>query len=329
MVAKRPFVRYLVRRLIILATSFCVAIIALFILLRIMPGDPSDSLIPIGATKEQINAAKHLVGTDQSLPTQFVHWISNLVSLHFGNSLISGSPVGPEILSRLRITVPLTLISFLIAILISVPVGYLSAQKGATWYGRTLNTISQFGIAIPVFWVGLIFIYAFALHWMIFPAGGFPASGWADFGGSIKSLALPIATISFVMSASLARYVRSATLDVRNSEYLRTARSLGFSLRQAMLSHGVRNAASPIISILGIELATTFVGAVVVETVFALPGLGSMLVKAIQENDYVAVQGVLFVSTLIVMLGGFGADALQKWIDPRLNRFSNQNGVQS
>jgi peptide/nickel transport system permease protein len=191
-----------------------------------------------------------------------------------------------------------------------------------------LNTISQFGIAIPIFWVGLIFIYSFALRLMILPAGGFPPNGWSDFGGSLKSLVLPVATISFVMSASLTRYVRSATLDVLNSEYLRTARALGFSQRQAIWNHGVRNAASPIISILGIELATTFVGAVVVETVFALPGLGSMLVRAIQESDYVSMQGVLFVSTLVVMMSGFFADALQKWVDPRLNRFSIKSETQ-
>ena len=113
-------------------------------------------------------------------------------------------------------------------------------------------------------------------------------------------------------------------LDVLNSDFLRTSRSLGFSFRQALWAHGVRNAAAPVISILGIELATTFVGAVVVETVFALPGLGSLLVKAIQENDYASVQGVLFVSTLIVMISGFAADALQKWLDPRLNRYTNE-----
>jgi len=327
-VVKHPLLRYLSRRLIILLSSFAVALVALFVLLRVIPGDPAATLAPIGATPQQIAAARHLVGTDQTLLSQFIHWVSQISTFHLGNSLISGSPIAPEIASRLRITIPLTLISFAIAILIAVPVGYLAAQRSSTWYGRVLNTISQFGIAIPIFWVGLIFIYSFALRLMILPAGGFPPNGWSDFGGSLKSLVLPVATISFVMSASLTRYVRSATLDVLNSEYLRTARALGFSQRQAIWNHGVRNAASPIISILGIELATTFVGAVVVETVFALPGLGSMLVRAIQESDYVSMQGVLFVSTLVVMMSGFFADALQKWVDPRLNRFSIKSETQ-
>jgi peptide/nickel transport system permease protein len=321
---KHPLVRYLARRILILFASFASALIALFVLLRIIPGDPSDSLIPIGATPDQIKAAKHLVGTDKPLIFQFGHWLTQITTFHFGNSLISGSPVAPEIAARLRITLPLTLIAFVIAIVIAVPIGFLAAYKGGTWYGRLLNTISQFGIAIPVFWVGLIFIYAFALKFLILPAGGFPPNGWSNFGGALKSLILPVATISFVMSASLARYIRSATLDVLQSDFLRTSRALGFSLKRSIWSHGIRNAAAPVISILGIELATTFVGAVVVETVFALPGLGSMLVKAIQENDYASVQGVLFVSTLIVMVSGFAADALQKWLDPRLNRYANE-----
>lgn len=322
-----PFLRYLVRRIAILIVSFWVALVGLFLLLRVVPGDPSDSLIPIGATSDQIAAAKHLVGTDKPLLSQFLHWISQISTFHFGDSLISGTPIAPEILSRLRITIPLTLFSFVVAILLAVPIGYLAAQKSQTWYGRALNTISQFGIAIPVFWVGLIFIYAFSLRLMVLPAGGFPPNGWASPLDSLKSLVLPVSTIAFVMSASLARYVRSATLEVLQSDYLRTARALGYSKRQALWNHGIRNGAAPIISILGIELATTFVGAVVVETVFALPGLGSMLIKAIQENDYVAVQGVLFVSTLIVMISGFGAEVLQRWTDPRLNRFSSESSA--
>src|ERR1700685_1825009 len=150
--AKYPFLRYLVRRFLILIASFSSALVVLFVLLRILPGDPSDSLIPIGATSEQILAAKHLVGTDKPLFVQFIHWISQITTLHFGNSLISGSPVAPEIVSRLRITLPLTFIAFAVAILIAVPVGFLIANKGNTWYGKVLNTVSQFGIAIPVFW---------------------------------------------------------------------------------------------------------------------------------------------------------------------------------
>lgn len=323
LLSKVPFLRYLVRRLVVLFIALASAMTVLFILLRIIPGDPSNALLPIGATASQIEAAKKSVGTDIPLLAQFYHWVSQLLSFNFGKSLISDSPVGSDITARLKVTIPLTLLSFTLAVLISAPLGFIAAYKSRTWYGNAINSATQFGIAIPVFWIGLILIYVFALKLMILPAGGFPASGWADPVGSFKSLLLPIVTIAIAMSASLTRYVRSATLDVISSDFLRTSRSLGFSISQSMRRHALRNAVAPVISILGIELATTFVGAVVVESVFALPGLGSMLVKAITEHDYPVIQGVLFLSTLGVMLIGFLADALQKAIDPRLNKFSN------
>jgi peptide/nickel transport system permease protein len=178
--------------------------------------------------------------------------------------------------------------------------------------------LSQLGIAIPVFWVGLLLITVFALHLRILPAGGFPQNDWSDPGGALTALTLPVITIALVMSASLIRYVRSATLDVLASDHLRTARALGSSFTGAMWRHGIRNAAVPVISILGIELATTFLGAVVVESVFALPGLGNMLIQGITERDYPVIQGILLVSTFAVLLIGFLADLVQRLIDPRL-----------
>jgi peptide/nickel transport system permease protein len=180
--------------------------------------------------------------------------------------------------------------------------------------------VSQLGIAIPVFWVGILLVAVFAVNFRIFPSGGFPSTGWADPGAALRALALPTLTIAIVMSASLLRYVRSATQDVLDSDYLRTARALGSGFAEALVRHGLRNGAVPVVSILGIELATTFLGAVVVERVFTLPGLGSMLLLGIEQRDYPNVQGVLLISTLIVLLVGFVADIIQRLIDPRLRR---------
>jgi len=312
-------IKYVVRRLTLLIISLFLATTSLFVLLRLLPGDPANALLSIGATPDQIKAARHAVGSDLPLFEQFIHWIRDLTSFNLGTSLIGHVPVGPEINSRLSVTVPLTLISFFIAITIAVPLGFLAAYKAKTWYGTVLNAISQLGIAIPVFWVGVILILIFALRMMILPAGGFPPTGWSDPTQAVRSLILPVLTISLVMSASLIRYVRSATLDVINSDYLRTSRSLGSSFMSAMWRHGIRNAASPVVSILGMELATTFIGAVVVESVFALPGLGSFLVQAISQRDYPIIQGILFVSTMAVLLIGFLADLAQRLIDPRLS----------
>jgi peptide/nickel transport system permease protein len=310
--------KYVIRRLAFLLVSLALASVTLFVLLRIMPGDPANALLPVGATPEQITAAQHQVGSDLPLIVQFLHWIRDLSTFHFGTSIISSYSVGPEIASRLSLTIPLTLIAFVVAVAIAIPLGFIAAFKAKTWYGALLNGFSQLGIAIPVFWVGVIFIFIFALKMMILPSGGIPPEGWANFPGMLKYLILPVATIALVMSSSLTRYVRSATLDVLGSDYLRTSRSLGSTFTQAMVRHGLRNAAAPVISIVGIELATTFVGAVVVESVFALPGLGSLLVRAIAQHDYPVIQGVLFISTFAVLIIGFFADLIQRLVDPRL-----------
>ncbi|MDW6058458.1 ABC transporter permease [Streptomyces sp. NPDC059679] len=310
--------RYLLRRLAFLLVSLALASVVLFVLLRMLPGDPANALTSVGAGPEQIAAARHSIGSDRPLPEQFTHWIGQLARGDLGTSFVSSLPVGPEVSSRLNVTIPLTLAAFVLAVLIAVPAGFLAAYKRRTWYGALLSGVSQLGIAIPVFWLGMILIAVFALNAGWLPAGGFPQDGWAEPAEAIRSLALPVVTIALVMGASLTRYVRSATLDVLGSDYLRTARALGASFGRAMWRHGLRNASVPVISILGIELASTLLGAVVVESVFALPGLGSMLATGIAQHDYPVIQGVLFVSTLAVLLIGFAADLIQRIIDPRL-----------
>jgi len=310
--------RYLLRRLAFLLVSLLLASVVLFLLLRLLPGDPANALLSVGATPEQIEAARHRIGTDRPLAEQFLPWLGDLATFSFGTSFVSSLPVGPEIASRLAVTVPLTLLAFLLALVIAVPVGFVAAWRSRTWYGSLLSGLSQLGIAVPAFWIGILLVTVFALQWRVLPAGGFPSDDWASAPDALRSLALPIVTIALVMSASLIRYVRSATLDVLGSDYLRTARSLGSSFVGAVWRHGVRNGAVPVVSILGIELATTFLGAVVVESVFALPGLGSLLVQAIDQHDYPVIQGVLFVSTLAVLVIGFLADLAQRLIDPRL-----------
>ncbi|MGW6357084.1 ABC transporter permease [Streptomyces sp. NPDC055092] len=314
---------YLLRRLAFLVVSLVLASIVLFVLLRMLPGDPANALTSVGASPEQIAAARHSIGSDRPLPEQFTHWMGQLATGDLGTSFVSSLPVGPEVVQRLSVTVPLTLSAFVLAVLIAVPAGFVAAYKRRTWYGALLSGVSQLGIAVPVFWLGMILIVVFALNAGWLPSGGFPQDGWSDPAQAIRSLVLPVVTIALVMSASLIRYVRSATLDVLDSDFLRTSRALGSSFGQAMWRHGLRNASVPVISILGIELASTLLGAVVVESVFALPGLGSLLATGIAQHDYPVIQGVLFVSTLAVLLIGFAADLVQRIIDPRLrNRLS-------
>ncbi|MEP9374847.1 ABC transporter permease [Mesorhizobium sp. KR1-2] len=309
---------YVVRRLGLLVLSLFIASLVLFVLLRLLPGDPANALLSVGADPRQIEAAREQVGSNLPLGEQFLRFLGNLARFDFGNSFISRAPVADEIAARLAVTLPLALLGFILAIAIAVPLGIVSAVKADRWYGALISTVSQLGIAIPVFWVGILLVMAFAINIRIFPSGGFPSRGWHASVEALRALTLPVLTIAIVMSASLLRYVRAATLDVLGSDYLRTARALGAGFTEAFVRHGIRNGAVPVISILGIELASTFLGAVVIERVFTLPGLGSMLLLGIEQRDYPNVQGVLFVSTLLVLLVGFAADLVQRLIDPRL-----------
>lgn len=309
---------YLIRRSAILVLSVVIAAVILFVLLRLLPGDPANALVSVGADAAQIEAARKQVGSDLPLYQQFLQFAGNLARFDLGNSFVSGAPVLTEIGKRLMVTVPLTLLAFVVALALAVPLGMLSVVRQNRWYGGLISVVSQLGIAIPVFWIGILLVTLFAVNLRLFPSGGFPSRGWQAPGAALTALVLPVATVAIVMSASLIRYVRSATQDVLGSDYLRTARALGATYSEALIRHGIRNGAVPVISVLGIELASTLLGAVVVERVFALPGLGSMLLLGIEQRDYPNVQGVLFASTLLVLLLGFAADILQRLIDPRL-----------
>ena len=309
---------YLARRSLILLVSLLVAAVLLFVLLRMLPGDPAAALVGVGATPEQIAAARAQVGSDQPLWAQFLSYLRDLARLDLGASFVSRAPVMAEITARLGVTLPLTFAAFFLALAIALPLGVIAAVRAQRWSGLVLSIIAQLGIAVPVFWLGVLLVWLFALHLRLFPSGGFPLRGFADTGKAVQSMVLPVLTIALVMSASLMRYVRAAMLDVLEGDFLRTARALGESFPEALIRHGLRNAAVPVVAVLGIELSTTFLGAVVVEQVFSLPGLGSMLLLAILQRDYPNVQGVLLVSTLLVLLTGFLADIVQRLLDPRL-----------
>jgi peptide/nickel transport system permease protein len=309
---------YLLRRSAFLALSFLIAMVAIFVLLRLLPGDPSNALLSATATPEQIEAAQRQVGADRPLVEQFAEWFTSLVRFDLGESFISALPVGQEIAARLAVTVPLTLLAFSLALVISLVAGVVAAIRADRWYGTVISALSQLGVAVPVFWVGILLVSVFAVGLRVLPSSGFPRDDWTNPADALLSLTLPVVTVAVVMSASLTRYVRSATLDVVGSDYIRSARAQGSGHVEALWRHGLRNGAVPVISILGIELATTFLGAVVVESVFALPGLGSMLLRGIEQHDYPNIQGVLFVSTLAVLLIGFVADVCQRLVDPRL-----------
>jgi peptide/nickel transport system permease protein len=309
---------YILHRALTLFFSLLVASFTLFFLLRALPGDPTNALISVGMDAEQVAAIQASLHIGDPLPIQYFSWIKDAATLNFGDSFVGYFHVSQEILTRLQITIPLTFISFALATILGSFLGFVAAYKRNSFIGSLFGALSQFGSAIPAFWVGILLIQQFAIKHPIFPSSGFPYDGWKNLGEVFKSFALPVTTIVIVMSASIARYVRTVSLEIFDSEYVRTARSLGEKRLTAIVVHGSRNAIGTLLPVLAIELATTFIGAVVIESVFALPGLGSMLIQGISQHDYPVIQAILLVTTTAVLLIGFIADILTHIADPRL-----------
>jgi peptide/nickel transport system permease protein len=314
--------RYILRRIALLSLSAILASSAVFFLLRTLPGDAALAMSGLEATPEQIQATRHQLGTDRSVPVQYFLWMGGMLRGDFGISYLSKLPVASEIGRRLAVTLPLSLLAFALATLISFPLGIAAAVKRRSPLGIALSALSSMGVAVPVFWVGIILVWIFALELPLFPAGGFPLDDWADPWTALHSLALPVVTIAIVMSSTLIRYIRSAILDILGQDYIRTARSLGYSAGEARWRHGVRNAAVPLVSIMSIELSTSLLGAVVIENVFAIPGLGAMLLNGVITRDLPVVQDIVFLITFFVLSIGFLADIIQRVIDPRLRSVS-------
>lgn len=301
-----------------LLISLLLASVVVFVVLRLLPGDAAGATLGVGTTTDQLDQLRSELGTDQPVVTQYVQWLGQIVRGDLGTSFVSRLPVADLIAQKLPITVPLSVAAFLLAALVSVPLGVIAAVHRRGPVGVAVSAVSQLGVAVPVFWVGVLLVLVFALRLGVLPAGGFPRTGWDDPAAAVRSLVLPVVTVAVAMSAVMVRYVRSATLDVLDQDYLRTARSLGYGRWHALARHGLRNAAVPVVAILGIELATSLLGAVVIENVFALPGLGTLLLDSVKSRDLPVVQALVLLLTAVVLVTNALVDLGQRAIDPRL-----------
>lgn len=309
--------RFLTVRIASLIVSLFVASVIIFVVLRMLPGDSAGSILGVGSTAEQLEIVRKELGSDLPLHTQYTAWISSLFT-GSTTAFVSKLPVTELITAKLPVTIPLSVGAFLLSVVISVPLGVIAAVKRNSVIGLAVSALSQFGLAVPIFWVGVILVWVFAVNLGVLPSGGFPRRGWEDPGAALLSLTLPIITIAIAMSSVMVRYVRSATLDVLDADYIRTARSLGYTRWGALARHGLRNASVPVIAILGIELATSLLGAVVVENVFALPGLGTLLLSSVTARDFPVVQNLVLLLTAVVLITNFVVDLIQRAVDPRL-----------
>ncbi|RJO70708.1 ABC transporter permease [Nocardia panacis] len=309
---------YSLRRVGLLVLSMLVAGVLIFGMLRLLPGDVATTIGGIHATPAQLAAIRADLGLNRSLPEQYLSWIAGVARGDFGHSQLNGTSVGAELSQKMAVTGPLILGGLLVAIGFAVPLGTWAAVRHRTRAGGLANALSQLGIAVPSLWLAMLLTLVFAVELPWLPAQGFPADRWAQPATALRSLVLPCLTLGLTEGAVLFRFVRSAILGVLHSEYLRTARSKGLPLRQALVRHGFRNAALPVVSVLGLQAATLIVGAVVVERVFTLPGVGSMLLTDVANRDLVKVQGEMLLLVTAVLVIGFVVDLIHRLIDPRL-----------
>ncbi|MCF2706129.1 ABC transporter permease [Arcanobacterium haemolyticum] len=308
---------YVARTLASLLVSLFIASIIIFVLLRLLPGDSAGASLGVGATQDQLEQLRHELGTDQPILTQYTQWLHDLLT-GTSQSFVSRQTFGELVSHRLTITVPLSVLAFILAVLISTPLGIIAATRRKSASGLIVSGASQLGLAVPVFWVGIILVWIFALTLGWLPAGNFPRQGWDNPEAALRALILPITTIAIAMSATMVRFIRSAIIDVLDADYMRTARSLGYSRTTALLRHGLRNAAVPVIAIFGIELGTSLLGAVVIENVFALPGLGQLLLTSVSARDLPVIQNLVMLLTAVVLVLNTIVDLIQRALDPRL-----------
>ena len=309
------------RRIGVFATTAVVASIVTFLMLSILPGNAARIALGVQATEADVAAQTTAMGLDRPAVVRYLDWFGHVLVGDFGTSTVSRRAIGPEITDALGITVILVLTSVVLAVLFAIPFGILSAVRQRKPDGAILSGISQIGVAVPGFLAGMLLVTVFAVTLRWLPAGGWVDPG-NDFGGFLRHLILPAIALGSVQGAVLSRYVRSSVLEVMREDFIRTARAKGLGAGRALFRHGLRNAAVPVMTVLGLQIASLLVGAVVIERVFSLPGLGSLLLDKVALRDLPAVQGIVLVLVVFVLLLNFLVDLAFTVIDPRLRSAS-------
>ena len=308
---------YLLKRCFILLVTLVVVSMIIFAVLMVIPSDPAQIILGIHATPETLQALRHKLGLDQPLMIQYLSYIKNVALGDLGRSITYDVSVSSLIFSRLRVTIPLAMLSMIFAVLLSIPMGIYSSLHRNRVGDYGIMVFSQVGLAVPAFWAGILLILLFAvtLHW--FPAGGF--QNWLiDPLKALRSLLLPALSLGFVRAAVLTRMTRSSMLEVLGEDYIRTARSKGLPKKMVIYKHAFRNAIIPVITIIGLQAGDLLAGAIIIENVFHLPGIGKLVFEAIGQRDLPVVQGVvLFIATMIVA-SNFVIDVAYRYFDPRI-----------
>ncbi len=310
--------RFLIRRLLFSIVVIAGVVTITFGLMHIIPGDPVDAILGTEANPENRAALRNELGLDRPLLVQYGDWWLNLFQGDLGRSVMVKQPVSDLILERLPTTIPLALMSMTIAILIAIPAGVISAIRRNTWLDGLVSILACTGLSIPGFWLGALLILGVAVRWQWFPPGGY-VSIFDDPIAGLRHLVLPAIALGMTFAAALTRMIRSSLLEVLSRDYIRTARAKGQRERIVIICHALRNALIPAVTIVGVQIGGLLSGALIIEQIFALPGIGRLTVQAVLDRDFPLVQGCIIVIALIFVLANLLTDLLYVYLDPRIS----------
>lgn len=308
---------YVTKRLGSLCLSLMVASLVIFACIEIVPGDPASFMLGINAQPDTIQALRVELGLDQSLAQRYLGWVGGLLGGDMGTSYTYRTPVSDIVSDRLQVSLPLALYALTLTVVVAFPVGILAAARRGSVTDITVMGVTQLGVAIPNFWFAILMVILFAINLRWFSAGGFP--GWdAGTFPAIKALTLPAIALALPQASILARVMRSSLLDTLSEDYMRTARAKGLTRRQVLWRHALRNAMIPVLTIIGLQFSFLLAGAIIIENVFFLPGLGRLVFQAITQRDLIVVESVVMLLVFAVILLNFFVDIAYAWVDPRL-----------
>ncbi|MDT2031629.1 ABC transporter permease [Planktomarina sp.] len=308
---------YVTKRLGSLCLSLIVASLVIFACIEIVPGDPASFMLGINAQPDTIQALRVELGLDQSLAQRYQGWVGGLLGGDMGTSYTYRTPVSDIVSDRLQVSLPLALYALTLTVVVAFPVGILAAARRGSVTDITVMGATQLGVAIPNFWFAILMVILFAINLRWFSAGGFP--GWdAGIFPAMKALTLPAIALALPQASILARVMRSSLLDTLSEDYMRTARAKGLTRRQVLWRHALRNAMIPVLTIIGLQFSFLLAGAIIIENVFFLPGLGRLVFQAITQRDLIVVESVVMLLVFAVILVNFVVDIAYAWVDPRL-----------
>jgi peptide/nickel transport system permease protein len=314
---------YLLRRLLLAVPSLLGISVVLFTVLALAPGDPfGDMLLNPNIPPEVVQRLRTQFGLDDPIWQRYFHWLLAMLKGEWGFSFISRIDVDKLIWQRVPVTLAVIGASQVVALLIALPIGIVSAARPYSWFDRIASTLAFVGFSLPTFFTGLLLILLFSikLDWLPFVfRADISATGWAWWSQMIKQSIMPVLVLGLFQGASWTRYVRSAMLDVIRLDYVTTARSKGLRERTVILKHVVRNALIPVVTLVALTMPQVFGGAIVTEQIFRVPGIGSLLIDAILRNDTPVIMAVTFVFSCLVILFNLIADLLYGWLDPRIS----------